>query len=112
MSLFSKLRNPFKRAPDPIHRSEVVDDPLLNRLTILDKYHIYQLTKNKTMISKLKSRKLWVTVAATALATLGTQLGMEPALVDKLIYLAMTYIGAQAWVDSSEAAAAKGTPGK
>jgi len=50
----------------------------------------------KLDISKLKSRKLWMTILTGALATLGTQLGLDPGLMDKLIYLGMTYIGAQA----------------
>ena len=55
------------------------------------------------MMTKLKSRKLWVTVAVAALMALGQGLGLDPELLDKLLQMGMTYVGGQAVVDAAAA---------
>ena len=77
------------------------------RLSLLDKIRLYRLTQNKTMIEKLKSRKLWATVVAGALAILGGQLGIDNELANHLIQLVMVYISGQAVVDAAGSLGAK-----
>jgi len=55
------------------------------------------------MLQKLKSRKLWVTVAAAALMALGSQLGIDPDTLDKVMAIAMTYVGGESLVDAANA---------
>jgi len=74
------------------------------KLSFLDKLKLYKLSKNKLMLEKLQSRKLWATVIGGALAVLGSELGLDAALVDKLVSMIMVYITAQAVVDSVEKA--------
>lgn len=74
------------------------------KLSFFDKLKLLKLSQNKTMITKLKSRKLWATVIAATLATLGSQLGVDSELVNKLIEMVMVYVTAQAVVDSVGAA--------
>lgn len=73
------------------------------KLTLFDKIKLYKLSKDKVMIEKLKSRKLWATVIGGALAVLGSELNIDADLVDKLVSMLMVYISAQAVVDSVEA---------
>lgn len=73
------------------------------KLTFFDKIKLYKLSKDKIMLEKLKSRKLWATVIGGALAVLGSELGLDAGLVDKLVSMLMVYISAQAVVDSVEA---------
>ena len=73
------------------------------KLSFFDKLKLFKLSQNKVMIAKLQSRKLWATVIAAALATLGSQLGVDSELVNKLIEMVMVYITAQAVVDTMEA---------
>lgn len=73
------------------------------KLTFFDKLKLYKLSKDTVMIEKLKSRKLWATVIGGALAVLGSELGLDAGLVDKLVNMLMVYISAQAVVDSVEA---------
>lgn len=50
-------------------------------------------------MQKLKSRKLWITIAAGALVTLGTALGFPEEAVEKLVYVAMAYLLGQGIAD-------------
>jgi hypothetical protein len=68
-----------------------------------DKYKLYRLLKDPHMINKLKSRKLWVTVITAALLALGQGLGVDPELMEKLVTMAVTYVGAQSLVDAAGA---------
>ena len=63
--------------------------------------YINKLTKDKTMVEKLKSRKLWVTVGITALTTLLDGLGIAPDFIEQIMHLAMTYLVAQGAVDTA-----------
>lgn len=51
------------------------------------------------MFKKLRSRKLWVTVAAVALVSLLNQLGVDDQLTQKIVTLAQTYVIGQGVVD-------------
>ena len=74
------------------------------QLTFLDKIRIYLTLKDPVMIEKLKSRKLWVTIAAAALTALATSLGLDPYLAAKIIAgLVGTYVVAQGAVDTAAA---------
>ena len=55
------------------------------------------------MLSKLKSRKLWATVAGAALLTFGSSLGVDDAITAKIVNLLMAYIGGQSIVDAAAA---------
>lgn len=52
------------------------------------------------MVSKLKSRKLWATVAGAAFAALGSSLGVPDAVVTKIVALIGVYIAGQSTVDA------------
>lgn len=56
-------------------------------------------TNRKEMFAKLKKTELWVTILASALLTLLTQLDIEAELAGKIVTgitgLAMTYIGSR-----------------
>lgn len=71
------------------------------RLSLWDKIKIARLMKDPAMLDKLKSRKLWVAVLSAALLTLGQGIGLDAELLEKLVTLAMTYIGAQGIVDAA-----------
>lgn len=77
------------------------------KLSLYDKYRLWRITQNKTMIDKLKSRKLWATVIAGALATIGTNIGVSSDLINTLVQLVMVYVGSQAVVDAASAATKK-----
>ena len=70
------------------------------KLSLLNKLRLYRLTQNKAMIEKLKSRKLWATVIAAALATLGGQLGVSQDLIENIVQLVMAYVIGQGIADS------------
>lgn len=53
-------------------------------------------------MTKLKSRKLWVTVLTAALITLSEQLGIDEATVEQLVYVVAPYLLGQAAVDMAE----------
>ncbi len=74
--------------------------PSVPRLSWLDKLKLLRLTQDDTMITKLKSRKLWVTVLTAALLTLSQQLGLDPELTTKLVALAASYVLGQSIVDA------------
>jgi len=65
---------------------------------------IRKLLNNNTMINKLKSRKLWFTVALTALTTLLNGLGVDQEIIGKLLSFGMSYLAAQGLVDAVAAA--------
>ena len=67
------------------------------RLTLRDQFAILKTILNrKTMIEKLKKTELWVAVGASALLTLFTQIGLDPALAAKLIAaVTSAYIGSR-----------------
>jgi hypothetical protein len=74
--------------------------PSVPRLTWMDKFKLLRLTQDDTMMTKLKSRKLWVTVLTAALLTLSQQLGLDPELTTKLVALAASYVLGQSIVDA------------
>lgn len=69
------------------------------RLTLWDKLKLWRALKDKDMLNKLKSRKLWVTVAVAALSALLAGLGFDADLIDKIVSMGMTYVAAQGLVD-------------
>lgn len=69
------------------------------RLTWWDKLKLWRALKDKDMLNKLKSRKLWVTVAVAALSALLSGLGFENDLIEKIVNMGMTYVAAQGLVD-------------
>lgn len=54
----------------------------------------------KTIIEKLKSRKLWVTVVTATLVALGGQLGFDEATITKLVGMASAYVLGQGIADA------------
>ena len=84
-----RKRNPPKQAPP--------------RLSLRDKYKLYRILKDPTMLQKLKSRKLWVTVITAGLMALGSQLGIDPEMLEKIMAVAMTYIAGESIVDAAHA---------
>lgn len=50
-------------------------------------------------LDKLKSRKLWATVAGVALSALAQQLGMDPEQAENVVALIVAYIVGQSAVD-------------
>jgi len=77
------------------------------KLTLLDKWRLFRLwqklRKDKTMLEKLKSRKLWITVLTGALTPILVTLGVDQELIEKVLLLAMTYIGGESVIDASRA---------
>lgn len=69
------------------------------RLTLWDKWQLWRITRDKTMIDKLKSRKLWVAVVTATIVALSQQLGIDPALAEKLVTLAGAYVLGQGIAD-------------
>ncbi len=69
------------------------------KLSLINKLRLYRLTQNKAMIEKLKSRKLWATVIAAALAALGGQLGVSHDLIENIVQLVMAYVIGQGIAD-------------
>lgn len=69
------------------------------QLTLWDKIKLWRIIKDKTMLEKLKSRKLWVAVATAAIVALSQQLGIDPELVNKLVVVAGTYMLGQGLAD-------------
>lgn len=49
--------------------------------------------------SKDESRKAQVFIIAAVFMTLGNRLGIDEATIEKILYLAMTYIGGQGLAD-------------
>lgn len=60
-----------------------------------------KLANDKTMIEKLKSRKLWATVGGVALTALLSQLGVDPAWTDKIVQLILGYVLTEGIVDTA-----------
>ena len=50
-------------------------------------------------MQKLKSRKLWITIAASALVTIGTALGFPEEAVQNIVYVAVAYLLGQGIAD-------------
>lgn len=73
---------------------------------------IKKLVSDPTMLNKLKSRKLWVSVGAAALAALGTQLGLDPATVTTAVTVLVAYVGGESLVDAARAHSGKELPPK
>lgn len=63
-------------------------------------FFLRNLTKDKAMIEKLKSRKLWVAVGGAAVVALLNGLGLSEDMTTKLVVLLSTYIGGQSLVDA------------
>lgn len=55
--------------------------------------------RRDALLTKLGSRKLWVTVAAAAIITFCGQMGLLPEICDNIVKLAQTYLGAEAAID-------------
>ena len=72
------------------------------RLSLWDKLKLWRAVKDKDMLNKLKSRKLWVAVGTAAVSTLLSGLGFDADLIEKIMTLAMTYIGAQGLADAAQ----------
>lgn len=60
-----------------------------------------KIKKDKHMIEKLKSRKLWVLVLAGALTPILSTLGVPEEIIAKLVGLAMVYIGGESLNDAA-----------
>lgn len=73
------------------------------KLSLWDKLRLLRLLNNKAMLEKLKSRKLWATVIAATLVTLGQQLGVSPDMVENLVQLVMAYVIGQGIADAGVA---------
>ena len=74
--------------------------PKSPRLSLWDKIKIWRILKDDNMLTKLKSRKLWVATGAAFVATLLASFGFDQALIDNIIYTAMAYLGAQGVADA------------
>ncbi|MCU9930987.1 hypothetical protein OFL77_27015, partial [Escherichia coli] len=66
---------------------------------------LWRIIKDKTMLEKLKSRKLWVTVVTAAVVALSNQLGIDAELTTKLVGLAAAYVLGQGLADINKPAA-------
>lgn len=53
-----------------------------------------------TLLKKLKSRKLWVTISTGAIITLGDHLGLDKETITKLAGLAASYVLGQGIADA------------
>ncbi len=81
------------------YRRKRTQEELDLQLTLWDKIKIWRIIKDKAMLEKLKSRKLWVTVVTAAIVTLSGQLGIDPELTTKLVGLAAAYVLGQGLAD-------------
>lgn len=77
------------------------------KLSWWDKLKLLRFANDKTMIDKLKSRKLWATVIGAAVAALGGELGIGEDLVTKIVALVSAYVIGQGIADAGAARAAK-----
>jgi hypothetical protein len=77
--------------------------PDSTRLSLWDKYKLLKLIRDPIMLQKLKSRKLWITVVTAALMAFGEGMGIDPELLNKILYMAMTYVGGESLVDAAYA---------
>jgi len=71
------------------------------KFSLLMKLRLWRLTQDKTMIEKLKSRKMWAVVITAALVTLGGQLGVSQDIVDAIVRLVIGYVAAQGVADAA-----------
>ena len=53
-------------------------------------------------MSKLKSRKLWVTVLTSAFITLAAEFGIDEATVEQVVYIVVPYLIGQSAIDYRE----------
>lgn len=81
------------------YRRKRTQEELDLQLTLWDKIKLWRIIKNKAMLEKLKSRKLWVTVVTAAVVTFSQQLGIDPELTTKLVGLAAAYVLGQGLAD-------------
>lgn len=74
---------------------------LINQIktALLAKKILAALPDPEIMKEKFLSRKLWAAVIGAALTAFGTNLGVDPGMVDNLVNLLMVYIVGQAGVD-------------
>ena len=74
---------------------------------LLDFWRLYRWYKGggveRMDTSKLKSRKLWMTIAGSVLVTLLSALGVEEGTVELIAKLWLFYLGGQAAVDVMKA---------
>ena len=60
------------------------------------------------MFSALKSRKFWAGIAGAAIAAFGSQLGLAPEIVTKVVAIIGTYIVGQGIADAGAAGKSQG----
>lgn len=66
------------------------------KLSLRDKFKLFNLIRNPDMLEKLKKTELWVTVAGAALLSFFTQIGLDPELAAKLIAgIIGSYVGSR-----------------
>jgi hypothetical protein len=71
------------------------------KLTIWQKIQLYKLATNPAMIDKLKSRKLWATVATTVIVLVGNHVGVPNDILTLVTGLVASYIIGQSVVDAT-----------
>lgn len=81
------------------YRRKRTQEELDLQLTLWDKIKLWRIIKDKAMLEKLKSRKLWMAVGTAIVVTLSQQLGIDPELVNKLVVIAGTYMLGQGIAD-------------
>lgn len=67
-----------------------------------------KLTKDKTMIAKLKSRKLWAAILGAALLSLGDAVGLTPELTQGIVTIITGYIIGQGIADAGAGGGSQG----
>ncbi len=67
-----------------------------------------KLTKDKTMIAKLKSRKLWAAILGAALLSLGNAVGLTPELTQGIVTIITGYIIGQGIADAGAGGGSQG----
>jgi hypothetical protein len=68
---------------------------------------IFLLTKNKDIMQRLKSRKLWATIVGAALLAAGPQFGLTPETTQWVSTIIVGYVLGQSAVDASVNLSAK-----
>lgn len=92
----------YRTALEALNTSTMKKQLLYLGVRINDFKHFIYNTTNKTMktiLNKLKSRKLAVTVATTLITVFSEQLNLSPELVSKVVSVVTVYILGQSAVD-------------
>ena len=61
-----------------------------------------RLTKNTTMIAKLKSRKLWATIIGSLIVTAGPEFGLSPDVTQWIATIVTGYVIGQGIADAGQ----------